>query len=269
MLKSETQSIPAKAPEREQKSSPIKQLSIGEHEIKIEKPTQAEREVFAHWKKLNTKDKAKLFYDFCAEGRLWIMHASLTEYPGLLSYIREENEPSLLSHAVKHKQRNSILLLCSFKSDPDEGYAAPLRTAAEHEDADMVKLLVDLGASVKFAFHMAGPQQAKFIEETLYTNKTVFKKQDDARILRDTYILSDEAMITCHTEFNFRARKIMTVLERKETLGTPMVEYFKDQETDAEILEARNELIKQGGNPEMTSRYNAPRTSIKSLSRHK
>jgi hypothetical protein len=52
MLKSETQSIPAKAPEREQKSSPIKQLSIGEHEINIEKPTQAEREVFAQWKKL-------------------------------------------------------------------------------------------------------------------------------------------------------------------------------------------------------------------------
>ncbi|MGM0422806.1 MAG: hypothetical protein ACQEQL_06905 [Pseudomonadota bacterium] len=237
------------------------------YRLKIGKPTPGEEDVMSQWNDLDASDKIDFFYKFCARGTLWLIFTALHKSPGLLNY--DCGEP--LHTALRNQQKDAVLLLSACGADLDAASGLALRIAASQKDTDMMLLLTELGASPEIALKQAKNENNAIriaIEDTLFLNRTVFKKQDDKRILRNTFLIQNNEMITCHTEFNFQARKIMTVLEKNEVLGTPVIEFFKDQETSAEILEAREELIKQGGNPESVIKH-VPQTRISQLKRPK
>lgn len=234
------------------------------YRLKIAKPTEVEEDLMSDWGDIAHSEKIDLFYKFCEQAELWLIFTALAKSPGLLNH---DNGKPLLT-AVRHRQKDVVLLLYAYDADLNISDGAALRIAAHQKDTKMMRLLAELGASPEIAIEAGSDIIRKNIKHTLLLNRTVFKKQDDKRILRNSYLVQGDEMITCHTEFNFQARKIMTVLEKNKTLSTPVIEFFRDQETHAEISEARQELIKQGGNPETVTTH-TPQTRISQLKRPK
>lgn len=229
--------------------------------IPIPSPTADDIKIAKKWKSYNIPKQASLLFGFCREDRLWAIQYALRETPSLI----HANSDQPLHMAVRKNYHTTVILLHANGADLDSRKGYALRLTSEKKNKDLALLLVKLGASVPLAMESDDDQRIKdYLKRLFYKGKTLYEKQDNDRILRTRFMINDPDVITCYTEFNFRARKITTTLEKGTKITPPVIEYFRDQETPHEIQEARDALIKQDGNPDIGTTHK-PSTALKSV----
>ena len=215
--------------------------------IEIPLPTQEDKEWAREYEYFDEYD----FSEICANGHLWRVAFALKRGFDLSCYEYES-----LNEAVHKDHSEVIKLLHAHGADVNSCYDTPLLSVAAHQGKlNAFKTLLELGADFDTAFDNSYDYYQDSLKKMFTRIGGLWLKcaPDQINRVELQSLKTHDREIT--TTFNFKSRKIMTTIREKDQLCGPAIEKFSDQENFEEIIEAYNQLQKQGGDLSSLSEY--------------
>ena len=157
----------------------------------------------------------------------------------------------LFYYAAQDETHQQYQLLKHYSFSITNNYNAALRIAFENENRGAFDQLIEWGAHIENALSNPKLSELDKLKLARYAGIThyTWEKQDDETILRRHLETDQDDILTVRTVFNFNAGKIKTMTSINNDTPCMFIEGFDRQNNDCEILEAFEELKKQGGTP--------------------
>lgn len=235
-------------------------LTAPKNAVQIPRPTKADKEWARCYEYFDEYD----INDICSEGNLWRLAFAIKR-----GYDIEYDVYEHMKEAITKDQTDIIRLLLAHNAELNGGAEYNyLALAAASKSPESFKTLLELGADLNAAFKYSYGDNHTAISKMLTMMGGHWVKTGPAQINRiETQdMCTFERQVT--TSFNFAAQKIITTISEQDNLCGPVIERFSEQDSFDEILQAYEELIKQGGTPSPIEKtigraIKTPRTAVK------